>query len=629
MDFKIFDTLLEAVFVINKDKAILYCNEPAALLCEMSVRKLSRGQIFDQVLKFEEPPNFLRTLQFVEDASPYQEIGFSSTDGKTGKAQLTCQLYGEVNGGPAWLIFFRDVTLEETLQKKYRAELEQVQHYSKNLERMVDERTAEIKKLNQTITALLDSLGQGFFIFDQSATCLNVHSKACLTTIESSPAGRKLWDVLKMDLSQVPGLENWVTTIFSEMLPFEDLSPLGPTAFPHSQGRHIDLAYYPLRNNDSQIEGVVVVATDITNLVEARKEADVERAHAKMILTLVKNKRQVANFIREAQEIIAALTKELAKGSHFDPENAFRLLHTLKGGSASFSIKDIADKCHEAETCLSALGRDPTVVEKFEQLKTLSAQIADGFTRFQEENRMIIGDREKLTERWIETPLSQILSFYQSLAATAPNLGDAFAKQFFMEPVLGFFSHYNEVVQNVAETQSKVVAPLAFHGETLKVLPEHYEGLFSTFIHCFRNAVDHGIEEPHERESAGKSITGHIEIHFRRTTEGAKDQLLIQVKDDGRGIDPEKIRAKLKSLGKDPTQESDEQVIQHIFDSQFSTKSTVTDISGRGVGMDAILFAANRLGGKAWVESVLGQGTTLSVQVPYLKEMPDSFKKAA
>ena len=160
MDFKLFDTLLEPVFVIDADRKIIYCNEPAALICDMSVRKLTRGQIFDQVLTFEEPLTFLQTLADLKDPSPYQELGFSSSSDKKGKAQITCQPVSHTT--PAWLIFFRDVTLEETLQKKYRAELEQVQHYSRNLEKMVDERTAEIKKLNQTMSALLDSLHQGF-----------------------------------------------------------------------------------------------------------------------------------------------------------------------------------------------------------------------------------------------------------------------------------------------------------------------------------------------------------------------------------------------------------------------------------------------------------------------------------
>ena len=137
--YKIFDTLLEPVFVIDAEKRVLYCNEPAALICDLSVRKICRGQVFDQILAFTQIPQFLVSLSEVTEACPYQELSFESTaSSRTGKAQLTCQPIAHPDSGKmAWIVFLRDVTLEETLQKKYRAELEQVQHYSKNLEKMV------------------------------------------------------------------------------------------------------------------------------------------------------------------------------------------------------------------------------------------------------------------------------------------------------------------------------------------------------------------------------------------------------------------------------------------------------------------------------------------------------------
>jgi two-component system chemotaxis sensor kinase CheA len=160
--------------------------------------------------------------------------------------------------------------------------------------------------------------------------------------------------------------------------------------------------------------------------------------------------------------------------------------------------------------------------------------------------------------------------------------------------------------------------PLAFHQTDIPVLPEIYSQLFSTFIHAYRNAVDHGIESPGHRQEIGKPAEGRIETFFAIETDtGGKSWLQIEVNDDGGGIDPEKIRAKLTAQGKDVSQETDLQVIQHIFDSQFSTKEVVTETSGRGVGMDAILYAAKALGGTAWVNSTKGIGTSLKIRVPY------------
>jgi two-component system chemotaxis sensor kinase CheA len=91
----------------------------------------------DQIFKFSEKVTSLDTLSQVTDATAYQELAFETESSKAGKVQLTMQPF-QYETQNAWLVFFRDVTLEETLQKKYRKELEQVENYSKNLEKMVD-----------------------------------------------------------------------------------------------------------------------------------------------------------------------------------------------------------------------------------------------------------------------------------------------------------------------------------------------------------------------------------------------------------------------------------------------------------------------------------------------------------
>lgn len=626
MDYRIFDTLLEPVFVINQEKKVIYCNEPAALICDLSVRKITRGQRLDEILNFASPPEFLKELATVSDATPYQELSFKSVASeKQGKVQLTCQrLPDQEQGQPAWLIFFRDVTLEETLQKKYRAELEQVQHYSKNLEKMVDERTAQIRKLNSTITALLDSLGQGFFIFDRTGTCLDVHSKACDTTVECDPSQKMFWDVLKLPEKQIPGMQKWIQTIFAEMLPFEDLSPLGPQLFNHSAGKHIQLEYYPLMA-DGQIEGVVVVATDTTSLIEAKLEAEAERAYAKMILNLIKNKKQISSFIRECDDLLANLKLELAKDLNLDQEGTFRILHTLKGGAGAFSIKKMADVCHQAETCLAKFKWDGVSPAGVQELIELSREVEDQYADFKSENTELLGAQGKSTERWIEAPVSHFLKFQNMLTHNLPNLHEKFSEHFFQEQIGHYFKHFNEVVKSVAETETKLVAPVKLIGEELMIFPEPYENLFSTLIHGFRNAVDHGIESPDHRQTHGKPAEGHIEVSF----EHRANSLLIHIQDDGGGIDPDKIRAKLTAKGLNVEGETDQQIIQHIFDSQFSTKEQVTETSGRGVGMDAIAFAAINLGGKAWVQSKLNAGTCLSIEVPWINPWLQTKIKAA
>lgn len=634
MDSKFFDTLLEPTFVLDAQKQVVYCNEAAALLTDLSVRKLTRSKPkLDELFKFSEELQALKEIQKLNDASPYQELSFSCESGREGRVQVTIQPFqtSSNTNEQAWLVYFRDVTLEETLQKKYRKEFEQkegyikelelarfaLEDYSKNLEKKVQERTAELSKLNQLMKALLDSLGEGFFIFNQQGDILEIASRACETTVECDPRGQKIWNVLGLAEKQVSGFQKWMTTLFAEMLPFEDLAPLGPPRFPHSKGQVVELQYFPLRNEHTQIEGVVVVASDITTLVQAQKDAEHERANAAMIMQLIRNKRQLATFIRECESMINDLQVEL-KNPEPNCELTFRLLHTLKGGAATFSVKEISDHCHTAETLLSeykSFQDDKTLKRLQEQCQMLQPL----FANFLKENEAIIGNLQKLAERWVEVPTSRFSKYAKNWLQDPDESAarNALAEEFLFDPAINQFSHISESIQSMATKLGKEVLPLKFVNPEFKLLPEPYEKIFSSLIHAFRNSVDHGIETPEERSFAGKPTAGQISISFNNIA----DDFYIYIEDDGQGIDPNRIRAKLAERDIDCSHESDEQVIQHIFDSQFSTRESVTEYSGRGVGMDAIAQAAKEMGGSVWVETVLGKGTKLKIKLPWIQSI--------
>ena len=633
----LFDTLLEPVFIINSQRHIVYCNETAANLTEFSSRRIVRGRLeLDELFYFDTPIENLHSLDKIKEATPYLEVAFTNSSGDSGKVQITIQPF-EINENPTWLIFFRDVKLEETLQKKYRSELEKkenvikdlqiaqakLQDYSKNLEKMVDLRTAELLGLNQMLSALLDSLGQGFFIFDKDGLCLKLYSKACERTVESQPSDFFVWDVLKLKENEVPGFKRWTATVFAEMLPFEDLAPLGPITYPHSQGRNINLEYHPLRNEDNLIEGVVVVATDITELVDAQRNADFERAQAKMVLSLVQNRQPVVSFLREAEILLDNLNQQISQKENLNPGQVFQILHTLKGGASSFSIKKVADQCHASETKLTEWKSQPSSVN-LTKLLSSCAEIPHLHNSFLKENETIITSRERLKERWIELPLSKFLQFENLFIPPNSPAHGYFLEQFLFEKIDIRFFQYNDVIKTIADRDGKKINPIQFIGGDLKIFPEPYSALLSTLIHAFRNAIDHGIEYPEARLELGKPEAGSIQVAFKRE----QQFLTIRIQDDGQGVNPTKIREKLTKKGLDSSHETDEQVIQHIFDPDFSTQEFVSETSGRGVGMDAIQSAAKQLDGKAFVTAIKGQGTTLTIEVPWIELSPLQIKKA-
>lgn len=635
LDLQIFDSLLEPTFVIDSSGQIIYCNEAGALLSDLSPKKIIRSKMkYGELFQFSEPLTAYDDLQKVDGPSMYQELRFSA-NGKDGRAQVTIQrLDGDE---PRWLIFMRDVTLEETLQKKYRRELEQkegvisdletarakLEDYSKNLESMVAVRTQQISELNNRMQALLDSLAQGFFIIGPDYKCMNISSKACETVIERNPNGRLFIELLDLKEHEIEGVERWLLTCFEEMLPFEDLVELGPKTYPHSQGRTVELTYYPLRGAEGQMQGIVVVATDITDLVKAKQQAEADRAQAKMILSLVKNRKQIRTFLNETTSLIEEINRQRTK-EHPDYDSIFRCLHTIKGSAGIFSIRNLIVPTHEAEGLLTEFARNGD-----EKLFHVAGQLCDRLPGilddFKNETLKSIGFDQESHGESVEIPRSAISDFGQMIQRQAPELAQSYFEHFYLEPVEWSFANLKDNLQLVAERLGKQLNEVEIIGGDLRIYRPAYSQLFDSLIHAFRNSLDHGIETPEERVALNKKSGGSIQLAFRHLQEDG--HLRIQIQDDGHGINVARLREKLAARGIDLSGHPDEEVIQHIFDPQLSTRDEVTELSGRGVGMDAIAFAVKSLGGTYVARSRPDLGTTIEIIVPWVT--PTALLKAA
>ena len=629
-NYSLFDALLEPVFILNKNQEIVYCNETAALVADATVRKLTRGgkKLIDFFI-FSDPLDGLNQLTTVRESTPYKEVNFENHSGQTGKVQITFQLINNDPNDHNWITFVRDVTLEERLQKKYRGELEQkedvilqlqkaqveLQNYSKNLEKMVEERTQEISSLNRTMTALLDSLKQGFFLFDAEGMCLPVSSKACKTVLEMDPKGKKIWEVFKIPENKVESFKKWMQTIFGEMLPFEDLAPLGPAHFPHSHDLKVQLDYFPLRSEDQKLKAIVVVATDITDLVQAQKEAENEKARVQKILSVVQNKRQLRSFFLESEDWLRVLEKEVQKEIVlWDIELTKRALHTLKGNASLYSLTEVSHTAHQTE---SFLVEQPP--EKWAQeLSHALIDLQSGLQNFKVEVQNIMGEQALASDRRIELPQSELQRIADVLRLWSKGkvLADTLHRKYFCESLQSFFSPFNEIMKKTASSLGKEILPLEVHGADFPVIPQNVSTFFSVLVHCFRNSVDHGIEDPATREAAGKNRAGQIRVTTELITNDGQNFVQILIQDDSGGIDPEKVKKKLISKGISCENETPHQIIQHIFDPSFSTKEEVSEISGRGVGLDAVKSAVLELSGKLHVESELGRGSKFVFSFP-------------
>jgi two-component system, chemotaxis family, sensor kinase CheA len=184
-----------------------------------------------------------------------------------------------------------------------------------------------------------------------------------------------------------------------------------------------------------------------------------------------------------------------------------------------------------------------------------------------------------------------------------------------MQPIANIFNKFPRVVRDLAKTLGKDVR-LDMTGKEVELDKTIIEGLSDPLTHLVRNSVDHGVETPEQRTSAGKSPTGII--HLRAYHEAG--QVNIEVVDDGKGIDPKKISAAAVAKGLITAEKvktmSDREKTALILLPGFSTAEKVTDVSGRGVGMDVVKTNIDRLGGQVDIESIPGKGSTIRIKLP-------------
>ena len=184
-----------------------------------------------------------------------------------------------------------------------------------------------------------------------------------------------------------------------------------------------------------------------------------------------------------------------------------------------------------------------------------------------------------------------------------------------MQPVSRVFQRFPKMARDVARQLDKQVE-LTLEGAETELDRNLVEALSDPLVHLVRNAIDHGIERPEVRRAAGKNPMGQVFLSARQ--EG--DNVAIEIRDDGGGMDAERLRAKAVEKGlltpEAAARLGSEECFQLIFLPGFSTKAEVTDISGRGVGMDVVQSKIRELSGQIQIQSELGHGSRFTIRVP-------------
>ncbi|WP_017325941.1 hybrid sensor histidine kinase/response regulator [Synechococcus sp. PCC 7336] len=260
-------------------------------------------------------------------------------------------------------------------------------------------------------------------------------------------------------------------------------------------------------------------------------------------------------------------------------------------------------------TPLSALGGDMSAIERFDALEM--DRYTDLHLLSQTHMETIVQIQEVAAD--LELHLNETSQTTIDLNQTAKQLQTQMT-QTRMRPLSDLVSRFPRAVRDLSLQFGKQVN-LIVSGESTLMERSMLECLSDPLMHLLRNAFDHGIEDPATRQAAGKPSQGTIEI--RAAHQG--NSTVITLRDDGRGIDVEKLRARARELALDSTsldRASQADLLDLIFEPGFSTAAKVTQLSGRGVGMDVVRTNLRQVRGEVAVETEVGVGTTFTIRVP-------------
>jgi two-component system chemotaxis sensor kinase CheA len=467
------------------------------------------------------------------------------------------------------------------------------------LERIVQARTAELDRRNHDMRLVLDNVAQGFVAVDRDGVPSAERSLAFDKWFGASRPGETIFDLFANTSREFADLSRlgW-TEVTEAVMPLElTLAQMPKDLAVHKTAYRV--AYVPIGEGQTPPRFLVVV-TDVTAEVLGERSERDRHEEMQLFERFLADRLAVGDFFEEGRAMVDAMTGTKALGT----DTLKRMLHTLKGNSAIFGLQSLTSVCHELETYVVEEDTVPPASEL--------AKLRERWDRLASSLERLIGADRHV----IQISESEHAALEQAVRRGAPNATILnMVHSLKLEPTQRRLEHFGEQVQRIAARLEKDVA-VRVEAHDLRVDPRHWAAFWTAFIHAVRNAVDHGLETAEERKRSGKSAQAFIAL--RTCVRG--DRFVIEVADDGRGIDWGRIAAKAVAMGIPSTTE--EQLRAAIFQDGVSTATQVTDLSGRGIGMGALRAATLSLGGELGIETRLGLGTTLRMSFPIDRMAP-------
>lgn len=463
-----------------------------------------------------------------------------------------------------------------------RARNEELEALRCTLESRVHDRTAELAIRNLHARLVLDNVAEGVFTIDCEGRFVGAPS-AALVRWFGEPTPHDTFH--HYFAARAPEFAARAHCAWSQVV--DDVFPIDvalaqiPAGFEDGP-RAYTLTFQPI---DSGAERCfLVVVADVTAERQRVQMQEEGREHFALFQHMLRDRAGLRDFMRETEAGIGRLL-----GGSADLVEFAREVHTLKGNALSLGLESVGRLCHELE---EGLDRDREVPTQREL-----APLAQRWARLTADAQRILAERKD----GAELSSAQVARLEAAVLRAGDEDLATFVRSLAPRELHAKLQGLARQAERVAERLGKRVE-IETDVDAAYFDVSHLTELWPVLVHAVRNALDHGIEAPELRARAGKPAAGKLWVRAREES-GA---LWIEIEDDGRGIDR-------SAFGRSV---ADDELLDLLCSDGFSTAETVTDTSGRGVGMGALRHTVERLGGGLQLRSRAGQGTCLRLRVP-------------
>lgn len=401
--------------------------------------------------------------------------------------------------------------------------------------------------------------------------------------------------------------------------------------------RFLRLSYEPLFMA-GRLQQVRIILQDVSEIKQREEQANTGRREMEKFFALLQVSDSLFElFMGETRRLFDEIRNDLKALRNASPEAAieyaarlFRAVHTIKANARLFKLESIQDVAHHVENYLHDLrqGKIRINPNTLQELTLRMQAISEEVYSYASLRKEILNSTDRNSGmnlryrvQWLRSLMSQFATLMsdptidrEPLAIIQKEFSRAMSS-FDRSSLRDYVRGYEAMLGEMGEQLGKEVVLLneiEFH---------HFDTLILTrindiLLHCMRNAIDHGIESAEEREALGKPRRGTITLSTRERN----GMVEVSLKDDGRGIDVDKIRLRAVELGllKDEQARamSDDDIVPFLFNVGVSTATTVTEISGRGLGMDVVRDAVYGMNGQLKLAFEKGQSTTVTFLLP-------------